>query len=205
VTIPLPVIPLTFRCTLRWDGGAVSPIPVNVIHIAAGTGPVLPSDIFTALNATVTQMMWAPLPGFMIVGHVDIIPLDGITPTQTFATGGGTKWQGATTGSGVPQTAALVKLTTAARGRKHRGRIYLPWAGENAITAGTVDSTTLGPWQAAWSAFLAALPSSGSHSPQLVVASYDRAHGGAGSGIAPVTSVTCETLTATQRRRQPGR
>jgi hypothetical protein len=39
----------------------------------------------------------------------------------------------------------------------------------------------------------------------LGVASYARAHNGVGAAFHPITTVTVETFTATQRRRQPGR
>jgi hypothetical protein len=59
--------------------------------------------------------------------------------------------------------------------------------------------------QAGWTQFVAQLGAVSPIAFQLGVAAYDRAHNGAGAIFTPLSNITVETLTATQRRRQPGR
>ena len=205
MTTPLPVIADVFRCSLRWDGGAIGYIPINVIHIQAQATGQVNADAYAALNTAVAGAMWGSVAGVGIVGHVDVIKLDGTSPTSSFATGGPAKWQGGSTGTFVPQVSALVKLQTLVRGRRHRGRIYLPVTAESAVVAGSLTSSVVTSMQAAWTNFIAALGVITPVAYKLGVASYGRpspsSPGGFTPGFTPVSNITVESVTATQRRR----
>jgi len=205
VTIPLPVIPEVFRCALVWGFGAVPPYPVNVIHIKSVTGTLNSDAAFGALNTTLTHAMWWPTSSNLFINQVSIIKLDGTSSTVTYTTDGTARWQGVQAGDGTPQVCGIVKFATGHRGRQNRGRIYLPYAAEGAMAQGTLSGAGLSAAQTAWEAFIGALPVATPNGFVFGVASYDRAHSGAGAHFTPITTAQVETLTATQRRRQPGR
>lgn len=185
---PLPVIANTYRCALLWQHADGSHA-VNVIHVTLSSSTA--ASIFTLLDSNVDAALWECIPPNASIHQVDITPLDGTTATQSFPTGSPAKWSG---GSGaeeyIPQASSLVKLTTATRGRSHRGRIFLPYVGEGNQVNGTLDAGQVATWQASWTEFLEDLGGA------LVVASYKL------SSVSSVTSVLCENKTATQRRRQ---
>src|SRR5215471_17254376 len=131
MTVPLPVINNTFRCTFRWVSSAVGVNAVNVIHVQALNPPLSPSQVYTVLNTFVTAAMWGTVGNSSSIANVDIIPLDGTSSTYTFATGSPAKWGGGSTGDVVPVQCTLIKLQTGLRGRNHRGRIYLPFLAES--------------------------------------------------------------------------
>jgi hypothetical protein len=205
VTIPLPVIANVFRCSLVWDLFGQSPVPVNVIHIKALSGSLNATAAFAAINSSVVAGMWTTSSSLGGIGHVNIIPLDGTSATTPFTTDGTAKWKGQQTGDYIPVSGALVKFTTGLRGRANRGRFYIPVTAEAAVQDGAITSTYLPTAQTGWNSFLANLQAATPNPFELVVASYDREHSGNAAHATPVTAVTVESLTATQRRRQPGR
>jgi hypothetical protein len=105
----------------------------------------------------------------------------------------------------VPQVAFLIKISTGLRGRNRRGRVYIPLAGENNILSGTLLTSPQTILSNAWDGWRVALAAQSPIAYAVGVASYDRAHGGAGAAFTPATLLACENYTATQRRRQPGR
>lgn len=197
---PLPVIAGTYRCALNWVIG--SETAVNVIHLHTAATPPTPAAVFELLQDTVTAGMWVPTVNGAVIGDISITPLDGSSATQDFATGGGAQWLGGTTGENIPQVAALIKFTTALRGRNNRGRIFLPAVGEGAQLDGHLTGGIDGTVTTAWTTFLTALTTDPDTPMNLVVASYDRAHNGAGAHATNVLNTLCEYHTATQRRRQ---
>ena len=204
-TIPLPVIPLTFRCAIVHSATLIAKPSVNVIHIRARSGTATSDDAFNALNSSVVAGMWSPLPNTNPINTVNIIPLDGHSPTVAYSTGGGSKWSGGTQGDPMSQVCVLVSVHTSIRGRKGRGRVYLGPACEFTIANGQITSAAATLVQNGWTTFMANLAAVSPIGWDFGVAHYDRANGGAGAGFTPAAGVFVNTLTATQRRRQPGR
>jgi hypothetical protein len=149
--------------------------------------------------------MWASTLSAWVIQTVNIIPLDGVSSTTSYSTGGASKWGGTGTGGFAPQVATLVKIQTGLRGRNRRGRVYLPATSDTVNQNGSIASATNTTMQTAWSAFLTSLGTATPYAFELGVASYDRAHGGAGAHFQPAVNCVVEALTASQRRRQPGR
>lgn len=204
MTIPLPVLPNVYRVSLLWTDTAGGPPAVNVIHIAASTSGTGPGDAKGALDHAVNASMFYVQPTTFEVYQYNIIPLDGHSSTTSLAPAVISNWRGQTAGGYAPQVCNLIKLQTGLRGRSNRGRIYLPHVCDSANSNGQVGSSALTSIQTAWSSFLTGLTT---YAPafNLVVAAYDRDHGGASPHATTVTSVVAEQYTATQRRRQPGR
>jgi hypothetical protein len=197
---PLPVIPNTFRCALKW--ATPSGTAVNVIHILAGDGTSTPTSIFEALDDAVTVGMWAPVFGSCSITGVDVTPLDGVSATTSFSTGAPAKWSGSSGGEALVAPAAIIKLTTAVRGRNRRGRIFLPGISSNAFQNGFIVDGSDVTATIAWNTFQNTLAADAPAGFAVVVASYDRRHGGVGAHAQIVTTFLCEPAAGTQRRRQ---
>lgn len=200
MTIPLPVITGAYRVALKWVN--TSQTAVNVIHIfEPGGGGASPTAIFTCLDTHVTAGMWGTCAGGAVT-EVDITPLDGVSATASFNTASPSKWSGGTDTDFTPAAAALIKLQTGLRGRDNRGRIYLPWLSEAQVTKGVLNGTTASDRTANWTTFASAIAADGTTPCHLAVASYDRAHAGAGAHITSIVTLAMEGAIATQRRRQ---
>lgn len=184
---PLPIIAGVMRCALNWTAGAQS--AENVIHLRGSTGD--PSDAFAALEAAVSTNLWGAASTSASISSVSITPLDGVTPTQEFATSG-PGWVGGTSGDWAPATAVVVSFTTSTRGRSHRGRVYLPFTADTSNVNGELGSSIHPIMSAAWEDFQAALTSGWQH----VVASY-KLH-----SYGVVIGYDVKSGLATQRRRQ---
>lgn len=185
----LPVIADIFRVTLNWNYAAGVFDAHNVLHISCPTGDE--SDVFTAIDAQVTQAMWDWVSGSAVVESVDVLALDGSSATHNH-TVTGSKWTGGGLGTGLPQVAGLVKLQTGLRGPRHRGRVFLPFVGEGEVAGNTlIDVAAV---TTAWDNFANALIAN-SPTMALGVASYAHADWNQATGIIG------ESKTATQRRR----
>jgi hypothetical protein len=185
----LPVITGAMRVTLNWTddlGGTAA----NVIHVDDGGHNT--TTVFNSLAAHVVQDLWSYTSNHLRVTSVAITPLDGHSATNTFGTGSVTGWTGSTTGDPIPQMASIVSIRTALRGRSHRGRIFLPGVSEAQQSNGTLNSSGIASWQAAWTTFLAALTSDGN---PMALASYKLA------SLFPITGVNCEGKAGTIRGR----
>jgi len=165
-----------------------------VIHVRKSSESAL--TCYNELNAKVTAAMWGHTKTDTGVYEVDVTPLDGTSATADYATGLPAKWKGGVTAGDViqPQTAVVVKLLTAVRGRSYRGRIFLPFVADSVTSPGILASGTQGTMQTAWTTFFGALTTD---SWELVVASYKH------SSATAVTSVLVESQVGTQRRRNP--
>lgn len=156
-------------------------------------------DVKNDIDAHVTAAMWGVQEANAQVTELDIIKLDGSTGTVAF-TVSGAKWTGGgSSADSAPNVANIIKMQTGLRGRSNRGRVYLPMVGENQTTNGAIPSVGVTAGQAAWDAFLTAMTTATCFP---VVASYDRAHNGAGAHATLVTKYVYEAVVATQRRRQ---
>lgn len=190
----LPVIPDGFRVALNWSnsGGGYA---VNVMHFVTLGLDKTATQVWTNLNDKISANLWEYIGTTLSVATVDITPLDGLSATETFATGTPAKWTGKVNGDVIPQMAGVIKLTTPFRGRSARGRLYLPGICESQQNNGTLLNTSVATAQTAWTAFVAAVEADATTPMAMVVASYKNA------SAAAVTGVTVESKAGTQRRR----
>jgi len=208
--VALPVINECTRVAFRWRIGSSGPTAVNVMHF--GTASTDLDALNTALNANVSSAMWLHTVNLATVYELVMTPLDGTTATKLY-TPTGAKWIGNYTGISYNlHTATVVSLRTQKRGRRYRGRLYLPFVAEDAATNGaSTAAVTAG--QTAWDTFRTSMATA---SFPLVVATYGHSlhrtkTSGGGYTLTPVTwppekttvtSTTLEATFGTQRRRQ---
>ena len=191
---PLPVLTDVFRCVLRYTAAGQN--AVNVMHIQS-TSTATPSDIYTAFDAAWTTNQLAYAANTAHLNQIDITPLDGVTATQSFSLGGSKYVGGADVADYKPAEAVMVKLTTALRGRSHRGRLFLPFPARDATSDGIINPTTQGVMATAWGTFVSTLNGDSSPGPyNLVVASYKL------PAATVVETLSIENEIGTQRRRQ---
>jgi len=202
--VGLPTIADTFRCALKWShtNGQTA---VNVMHIHAPTKT--PADVASGLDANVTAAMW----GFVNVGasvnELQVTKLDGSSATYLLAVSGA-KWTGGTTsGDFTPALAMCVSARTGLRGRRNRGRLYLPYISESVASNGSASSAVTS-CQSAWDTFLSTMTAAGL---TPCIASYGFSQYRKGTTVITntwtptqnaITKYTVESILATQRRRQ---
>jgi len=188
---PLPVLADTFRCTLNWHSDGLAVSSHNVIHVLA---PGFSSDdVYDAWNTNVDAAMWEHTNVTTSVNSVDVLPLDGVTPTTNYPNSDVTNWRGAGATQLTIPVSALASLKTGLRGRSGRGRIFLPWVCEGSQNGGILSGTVGANMTTAWNAFRVAMDSAGC---ALIVASYTH------SLRNTVLHISVEDDCGTQRRRQ---
>jgi hypothetical protein len=207
---PLPTISGIHRVAFSWRASASGPYAANVMHFHSAS--VDPDGLKTALDANVSTAMWLAVATTTVCYQLTITPLDGSSATRLYAVTG-SKWAGNNVSSSIiPASSVVVSLKTAQRGRRYRGRLYIPFAIEEVVQGGSVTGSVSAA-QAAWDAFRTAMATA---SYPIHVASYGRSlvkTGGHGGPITytpvswspfstPVTSTTVEQVLGTQRRRQ---
>lgn len=189
--MPLPVIADHARVVWNWISDlGTSPSANNVMHVHAPGMTTL--DIFNAITANWNQDLIAPVYSTGIVESFDITLLDGSPDADQFPTGSGVDYTGSGGTQAIVQGCTLIKLGTGGGGRSGRGRLYLPWIGEQSQDSGIVDPSTVTATTAAWVAFANDLIAD---DLTLAVASYTH------STARDVVVVNCEPTIATQRRR----
>jgi hypothetical protein len=206
----LPIITGVTRVAFNWTLTPAGQTAANVMHFSQTT--VSQSALLGLLNTNVTAAMWQGVSSTAKVATLTMTTLDGTSATITYATTGAGWQAGGGTGDFSPATACIVSLATNQRGRRARGRLYLPFQTESSISSGTVTGAVT-PAQTAWTTFLSNMTSGGA---PLVVASYGHGyhkHKNTDGSITltpvtwppqalPVVAATVETQLATQRRRQ---
>ena len=188
--MPPPVITNVYRVTYLWNQND-GITPRNVIHVRGATTPTA-TQVGTAVLAANQLHQWKFVSNGWNFTQVEVLPLDGFTAgafVTTSATGG------EATGDAIPAQAAVVSMRTGHRGSSGRGRVYLGPTTEDSQANGLLNTTSVAQCTTAWNGFLAAL-ASGTPSLELVVASYKHQFANT------VTSIFCEVVAATQRRRQ---
>lgn len=185
---PLPVIADVMRVAWNWSGGA-GLTATNVSHWAAPGKSEL--ELWTAFNSHITVNIFDALSTDATIQEIVIEKLDGTSAALHF----GPVAHGIGNGGGEPiaQVCALMKFSTASRGRSKRGRMYLPFVGEADVNSGKLAAAVDTNTTTAWATFLNAMATDGF---DLVIASYKT------SSAESVINVVCEKVTATQRRRQ---
>lgn len=187
---PLPVIADCFRTVLNWtsDTGLTAH---NVMHFLAPGGDAL--DVLDAIQANADVAMWKHTNIGSTIDSIECTKLDGTSATITRDITDVTNFRGTGSSQIVPQQCAIIKLATALRGRRNRGRLYLPWVQEDAANTGKLSGTTSLDMTAAWVAFANDMAAA---NVALGVASYvdELWH--------QAINLVCEAACATQRRRQ---
>jgi len=151
--------------------------------------------VITAIGDHVSAAMWNHTLTTRHVHELVATPLDGSGLSIGTPTGDGAIWSGSRTATQtVPQVAALVHVGTQYRGRSFRGRVYLPWCAEDAISNGYLDGGVRTGMNDAWDLFLSGLATDG---VAFGVASYTLAE------FTPANDLVVELALATIRRRQP--
>lgn len=148
------------------------------------------TDLRTALNANWSNNMQNTMSSASDQDTMEIIKLDGSSPTVSFAGVGNSLGQG--NDQVIVQACSLVQLRTAIRGPRGRGRVFLPFVAESKQNNGALDPTSLGTQETAWNTFVDDMSLDGW---DLVVASYVHAAAQA------VTNITLRPVVATQNRR----
>src|SRR4029453_6133536 len=162
---PLPTLPGVFQVVFKWHVSAFTAI--NRIHIMS-TAPTA-AGIMDILNTNVTAAMWSQATVDARIESVRITELDNESNALETTTTG-PQWAGvAASGEYVLAPAVVLTLRTDKRGKQNNGRIYLPFPAESVVGNHQITTPTQTALQAAWDAFKAALPTSGS---SLQVTSY---------------------------------
>jgi len=190
----LPTIDHVLRVALNWtsDSGQTA---VNVMHFYSEEAGATPEQLATDLDAQATGSMWGCIVPSASVSDIAITPLDGSTATSHYTPATPAHWVGQNGTDFVPQVAAIIKLTTGLRGRSHRGRLFLPFIEEGAISNGLLLSATRSGVEGAWQDFGDHMLAT-AHVWALGVASYKLAT------FEGASTITCEGVLGTQRRRQ---
>lgn len=169
---PLPVIANVVRCTLNGaeEGGVA---PRNVFHLLASGADE--SDIGASIFNNFQTDQFGVVPGDFVAQSVDILKLDGTSPTvnvpapEDFDPTGiwgpiGDEWS--------PADAAVISLRTSVRGPRGRGRLFLGPLREAAMVNGSLAGGGATSLSDAWVAWGSQMALDGF---ELVVASYTHA------------------------------
>lgn len=163
---PLPTISNVVRVAFQWK-----PInAVNVMHFHQDDPDL--AGLWNVLKSHVSANMWCNTASSQTVDHITMTPLDGFGMSEQFIPTPGAIWTGSTGGDAIPASAAVLKLTTVARGRSGRGRLYLGPNSESGVGNGMLVPTVVTTQVNAWTTFQAAMIDDAT--PQ-VVASYKNA------------------------------
>jgi hypothetical protein len=141
---------------------------------------------------------------FDSVSYVDLDEADG----RTGSVDRGNTATGPFIGGGVaaasPNVAVLVKKATGGRRGARSGRVYLAGPTEGGVTGNVLDTSYRTTLQTGMTAFLASL-TNGSWLPDVTSAAYRpvvvHTQGGVFTSSEPISSLTVQSVLATQRRR----
>jgi hypothetical protein len=187
---PLPEILGVKRVAFNWTSGG-APYAENVLHFS--TTLTDSEAVGSAIEDNLTPAMFEAVSTDYTLTSLSITPLDGTSPTHEHDLSPGIGGDG--TSSPVPATCQVIKFTTALRGRRNRGRVYLGPCGEGSQTNGKLVGAILTDVIPAWEAFQTALQALGTPINH-VVASYKSATAHV------VTGYHSDFFVHTQRRRQ---
>jgi len=194
--MPLPVIADVYRCAVEQHIG--DQLVVNVIHVQTT------ADVSSLQVAEDVAGAWGITNGFslsqseqLVYDNVHVTKLDGVSLSADHDFADADHQTGAQVAAPVPSNVALVlSLQTGARGRSHRGRIYLAGEVETEVEspAARWDPGLAASVDTQWGNFVTALAAGlGLEFP--VVASYKLAE------AFPITRVVARTAFGTQRLR----
>jgi hypothetical protein len=188
----LPVIADVFRVTFHWSALAGADHPVSVQHFRA-TAAGDSADLAAQLDANKQTHQLEGLTTATAVGRIDILPLDGVTPTHSFTLA---NWFGESGGGGDPLIGQAIMLLgqSSVRGPRHRGRMFLPSPIESIITQGSITEANRAEIETAWNGFQTAMEAD---DWEWGVASYQ-----AGGAFLPYVNIKIPPRLGRIRRRQ---
>lgn len=162
----LPVIENVYRVTWNFTTyQGITPRIINHYFVATGSE----ADLVTALDSNKVNGMFAPMNTGFTPASIDVLPLNGTSPTSNH-TLDLTSWEPCEgTGEPVPEACYILTLHTGQRGPRGRGRMFIGPASESNIDSGLVTGEAPEDLQGAWVDFMEAITGDG---VELVVASY---------------------------------
>lgn len=204
-SMPLPILPTVFRCSITHDNTAGGQSATNVIHVASAV--LTPSQVITALDGAATAGMFDAVSVNINRHRVVVTKLDGVSPSAE-GTLASPAWNGTGAGDISPGSAPVITFRTSQRGRRHTGRLFVGLATEDKIENGQLVGTVQATMAAAWTTFIA---NCGTAGIPLQVTSYG--HDGEpppppktrpafAASTVGVETAEVGTVLGTQRRRQ---
>lgn len=190
--MPLPIVANLYLARLVWANAGAPRHAINDLYFHDDAGGHTGTDVYNAMAANVTHNMWLTCQSGSSIIQVVTTKLDGSAASETHTTGGGSTWSGDATGDTILQAATVVTLRTGFRGKSFRGRIYLPFVGDQVLSDGIFTSGTITAMQTAWETFRAAMKTAG-----FPIHVCSRLH----SSSVETSSETVQPNCKTQRRR----
>lgn len=182
----------------------------NILHFRRTSGvldvaslPSLRDHIVSLYNVSYGAGQWQLLFGSPIsvtLGQISFTPLDGTSASTVYTVSGA----GTQTGDALPAEVAIVlSLRTALRGRRNRGRLYIPCLAEAVCDAvGQPTTNAVSGYAAQANTFRTTITPSGW---EWVVASYGGPQPNGTRRWTPyataISTVTCDRYFDSQRRR----
>lgn len=190
-----------FQAAVKWReaGGQTA---VNVLSFDVDAGGTA-ADLATAMGANATTHMFDHVSENASAIEVIITPYDGTSSGTPYTLAswvgiGGTDWE--------PAVSVVLTCYTGIGTRSDRGRIYLPFIGESAISKGFVTYPAIAAAEAAWNTWMSAMGDDGftpivaslitTHTSHGVPTTPSTPHG------TPINRVKLQPVAGTQRRRQ---
>jgi hypothetical protein len=197
--MPLPVIADAFLVTQHLSIAAGRHGFVNRICVHDTLSGQTPSAVAGAVASAYATAIMPLLSTSITEGVTDVLPLDGVSSTQTFVTDSAGTVGGYGGGTDVPATTCAVwSLQTGHRGRSKRGRMYLPGTRSTmpvAIEANAINPAFVTSWQIGANAFLGHLNGTAPAHLALMVLSRHL------SSVQAVVNIRMDTNLGVQRRR----
>jgi len=186
----LPVIANVFRCTINGTAfGGVT--PHNVFHVSAPA--VDEAEVGAALVAACQDGQMACVKAGHEPASFTVLALDGTSAGQLISRDPGDPQMCLASGDSLPELAAVLRITTARRGARGRGRLFLGPLVEDEVENGILDVTgDNGDIPAKWATFASELAGSGI---TMGIASYAHAD------FHAITGLALDQHVGTQRRR----
>lgn len=145
---PLPVIADTFRITINYVDTIGRQLAANVIHVFAPFSNQ--DDVGNDVGGFLTNEMFEPTSTSILIASIDVIPLDGVTPTKNYLTPGIT---GGSTGQFIPNTSLVISFKTPIRGPSFRGRAFIALVAEGITADGIFEVSVVQDCLDAWIQF----------------------------------------------------
>lgn len=192
--MPGLVVTDAFRIVTEFLYPAGNGVSVNTLGVLApGANATDVGDNWAASCDAINNVhnLWYAMSSSYTATSFLVETLDGSSATQPHAYTH--VQQGGASGEYVPATCCVVSFSTAQRGPRGRGRIYVGPVSESYQNGGVISSTPRDDMLLAWASVLAAMTTA--DTPLAVVsATHHDAH--------VITGVRVDTFAGTQRRRQ---
>src|SRR6185312_11459150 len=105
---PLPVIDNVWRAAFVFNSHE-GVRPVNVMHFLDAIGTRTAQGMFDNINDALPGRLWSVVEDSYVVEAVQLLKLDGASPTVIVPTDQSTPWQGGSGGEIIPNLAYVVK------------------------------------------------------------------------------------------------